>query len=130
MSTIGSFTVSLFNAARSLFNWPVVVIGIGPDGKAYPMAVNPDGSLPPSTGAGTARTTQIIVATDSSYSPVGAGAKSVAFLFSPDFAGTIAGSTIDPTKVPPFGVDAPPGDTLAAITYTCTSGQIVFAILS
>ncbi len=78
----------------------------------------------PSGSATTERVPAISVQTDASNSPVAAGNKSVAFIISSDFSGTILTAAIDPNAVSNLGFEAPPGDTLAEIAYTIDAGSL------
>ena len=73
-------------------------------------------------GTGTTRTPAFTAATSSGT--VTAGAKSVTFIFSTDFAGTILGTTIDLSTMGSITFTAPSGDTLSAIAYTRSAGTI------
>jgi hypothetical protein len=78
----------------------------------------------------TVRTPAIAIETGSTNSPITAGKKSVAFIFSSDFEGTVLTKAIDPTKVGTLGFEAPPGDTLAAIAFTVTNGSVTIVTLA
>lgn len=73
---------------------------------------------------GVSRTPAITTVTDSSASPVAAGAKYVGFIFSSDFAGAITGAPYAGPADASQDFTAPPGDTLAAIGYTITAGTL------
>lgn len=77
-------------------------------------------------GAGTARTLTITDFVASGN--VAAGAVMVAFSFSADFVGSVAGRAIDNTGANPIAslaaIYAPPGDTLGAVAYTRTAGTL------
>lgn len=45
MSNIGGYTVSLFGRIRKIFDWPVIQLGIDPNGKAAPMQTDASGNL-------------------------------------------------------------------------------------
>lgn len=79
--------------------------------------------------AGSQKTPAITISTDGSESPVAAGKQSVGFSWSSDFAGTIQGAVIDPTKVIPFSLTAQKPDTLGAIAFTVTAGQLFVAVI-
>jgi len=79
---------------------------------------------------GTQRTAAVSQVTSSAASPVAAGKKSVAFIFSSDFAGTIAGVAIDPSKAPSIEWSAFGPDTLGSIAYTVTAGTLTIATLT
>lgn len=80
-------------------------------------------------GSGGAGTERAVTITDfTANGTVAAGAKMVAFSFSADFVGSVAGRAIDNTGGNPIGslaaIYAPPGDTLGAIAYTRTAGTL------
>lgn len=74
-------------------------------------------------GGGVQRT--VAIATVSTSGSVAAGARSVEFLFSSDFAGTVDGETFAGATDYSLGpLVAPQGDTLGAIAYTRSAGSI------
>lgn len=71
----------------------------------------------------TARTPTITRVTSSGASPVVAGARSVTFVFSTDFVGTILAVAYT-GAIQSITLTAPGNDTLAAIAYTVTAGSM------
>ena len=71
---------------------------------------------------GVVRTPAFTAATSSGT--VAAGAKSVIFNFSPDFTGTILGTTVDLNAMGGIPFTAPSNDTLGAIIYTRSAGTL------
>lgn len=103
------------NVLQLLWNILLALTGNGPWGSGIPVA----------PAAGTERVVSADVETDSTNSPVAAGARSVIFGFSTDFAGTIAGAAVDPTQFGSIPYIAPGNDTLGSIAYTVTAGTLL-----
>lgn len=55
---------------------------------------------------------------------VAAGAKSITFIFSLDFTGTVAGGAFTGAADTSITITAPGADTLSAVAYTVTAGSI------
>ncbi len=68
------------------------------------------------------RTPAITVATASGS--VAAGTRKMTMIFSSDFTGTVLGASISGVNDRSLTIDAPARDTLAAIAYTITAGNI------
>lgn len=85
-------------------------------------------SLVTNTPAGVQRTITSTVATTGAT--IAAGAKSVSFTFSSDYAGAVNGATIDPTVTASKSFNAPGPDTLPAIVYTCTAGSVTVDVMT
>jgi hypothetical protein len=54
---------------------------------------------------------------------IAAGAKSLTFVFSQDFTGTVLGVAFVGTTDSRISLDAPAGETLTAVVYTVTAGS-------
>lgn len=85
-------------------------------------------SLVTNTPAGAQRTITSTVATTGAT--IAAGAKSVSFIFSSDYAGAVNGATIDPAVTASKSFNAPGPDTLPAIVYTCTAGSVTVDVMT
>jgi hypothetical protein len=70
------------------------------------------------------RTFTATITTVSASGSVGAGARSVTFVFSSDFSGTVLGATFAGSADSSITIAAPSGDMLEAITYTRSAGSI------
>lgn len=88
-----------------------------------------DATITSSGGRVLART--ISKETDSTHSPIIAGSKSNALIFSSDFAGTIGGVDVDPNQMPSYSESViNQADTLPALAYTVTAGSLIKITLS
>lgn len=76
------------------------------------------------TGASSGIARTLAISSVSADGTVAAGKKAVDFIFSSDFAGTVLGATFAGATDQVLSFVAPPGDTLAAITYTRSVGTI------
>jgi len=45
MSDLNGITVAVFGRLAALFAWPVLLVGIGPDGNPKPIAVGATGKI-------------------------------------------------------------------------------------
>lgn len=97
------------------------------DSAVASLAIIAGGTIPPPTPVVLTRT--ISVETGSTNSPIAAGAKSIALIFSSDFAGTIGGAAIDPAQCPSYTESAGENETLPALAYTVTAGSMVRSVL-
>ena len=128
MPNLDGLTVGVFGRNAALYDWPVVQVGVGPGGQPVALKINADGTLPASTGGGTQRTPAITLDTDGSHSPVAAGARSVTFIFSSDWTGTVLGQAVTASLLQ-LGFDAPDGDSLGAIAFTTSAGTLTIVTL-
>jgi len=74
------------------------------------------------TPASAQRTPAIATATGSGT--VSSGKRKVTFIFSADFTGTVLSAAFNGNVDSQLQIDAPAGDTLAAIAYTVTNGNV------
>lgn len=119
--TLSGIAVKIFGQLVQLNAWPVPIVGQGSDGQPVALALNADGSIN-TTGAGVQRTPTI--STVNSSGTVAAGARKLTFIFSGDFSGTVLGTAFAGGTDASLTIDAPAGDTLAAVGYTVASGSI------
>lgn len=135
--TLSGIQVAIRGALRSVYEWPVVMLGLSSSGTPVPVLVGTDGSIATTgtlpAGAATAanQATQItaeqailaklpgstartfaLASTTSGSGTIMAGANSGSIILSADFVGSIAGTAIDmtvtgPTAVPFAGIDIP-----------------------
>lgn len=64
------------------------------------------------------------ITTASSSGTVSAGARKLTFIFSADFSGTVLGAAFEGATDTAITIDAPSGDTLAAVAYTRSAGSV------
>lgn len=100
---------------------PVTIGGVDANGNAQTVLVDASAGMKVQV-ASTQRTPSITTATASGSVP--AGARKLTFIFSNDFAGSVLGSTFSGTNDASVTIDAPAGDTLAAVAYTITAGSL------
>lgn len=70
----------------------------------------------------------VTITTATTSGTVTRGARGLVFIFSTDFAGTIAGATFSGTDVP-LVVPVKTGDTTSAISYTVTAGNVRIVVV-
>jgi len=119
MSTIALDADTLGDTETQLLRKLVAILGGARDGTS-PLIVDTE------AGAGATRTPALTSVTASGS--VTAGKKSVAFLASDDFVGTVAGGTLPAGKAISFEADG--SDTLSAIAYTRSAGTLYIGSLT
>lgn len=87
-----------------------------------PVVLASDQSVIPVTLPSGSQTASASIVTDSTGSPVAAGATEITFTTNSSFAGTILGVTRNPSTV--YVLDATAGKTLGSILYTVTAGSM------
>lgn len=108
---LAGFTVKLFGLARDLFAWPVIQLGIGPDGKPVPLQASSGGGAISAAQSVTPHASIVVPASTSQVIPTGAKGWTVTVL-----TGT---ATVNGAAAMPAGFsDSDPYTTLADITVT------------
>lgn len=121
--TISGVGVNLFGRLRQLYAWAVAIVGQDPSGNPAPIKVDSSGNiLVASTGAGAQRAPTITTA--SASGSIAAGSRKNTLIFSGDFTGSVLGVAFSGAVDGSLTIDAPSGDTLAAIAYIVTAGSI------
>lgn len=128
--TLSGLQVAIRGALRSVYEWPVIMLGLDASGNPVPITVSAGGGIVPSS---TTRTFAL-ASTTSASGTIMAGANSGSIILSADFVGSIAGKAIDMTvtgasAVPFESIDIPlnGNDTLVAVAYTRSAGTIWYA---
>jgi hypothetical protein len=119
---LDGLVVGIVNRACALFKWPIVVLGLGPNGQPLPVQVDASGNVIVSGGAGSGTTfaTTFLTATGNGSIPIGVKKYSFAVL-----GGTVTlggqpvpvGATINGGG---YGIPSS-----AAIGYTISGGSVL-----
>lgn len=122
LNTLGDILVKIQGRIVSVYGWPVVQLGIGPDGKPVPFAAGADGSMQTSPASSQDTLDSRVISASETLAD---GTKLNSFAPSDDFTGTVNGMVVS-SAIGSFDMNASSGNTLPAIPIVVTAGTLTY----